>query len=254
MMGLPRQSSGRVCSRLNQETFRSRIVFNIKLNSSTATAEAVRSVTRLVSNVCLDVTLHNLKVLCDKLFCRIQDSPPGLRAGHTLLFLQWEEDKVTRRGSSSIRTALKKFPHRGEKKEKQSEARRGKHRAVSSSADVYPQLGRDMHSVGKSWLLLTGFILFYVIYLLFGALVFSSIERPMEEKLRHDLEILREEFLNQSCVNAASLEQFLVQVVKASKYGVSVLRNSSEMSNWDLASSMFFANTLVTTVGESELE
>ncbi|XP_072248188.1 potassium channel subfamily K member 6 [Leuresthes tenuis] len=106
-----------------------------------------------------------------------------------------------------------------------------------------------MHSVGKSWLLLTGFILFYVIYLLFGALVFSSIERPIEEKLRHDLEILREEFLNQSCVNAASLELFLVQVVKASKYGVSVLRNSSEMSNWDLASSMFFANTLVTTVG-----
>ncbi|KAM4742409.1 potassium channel subfamily K member 6 [Anableps anableps] len=106
-----------------------------------------------------------------------------------------------------------------------------------------------MHSVGKSWLLLTGFVLFYIIYLLFGALVFSSIERPVEDKLRHDMERLKEEFLNQSCVNAASLELFLNKVLTANKYGVSVLRNSSGRSNWDLASSMFFANTLVTTVG-----
>ncbi|XP_068173841.1 potassium channel subfamily K member 6 [Antennarius striatus] len=106
-----------------------------------------------------------------------------------------------------------------------------------------------MHSAGRSWLLLTGFIVFYIIYLLFGALVFSSIERPMEEKLLHDIETLKQEFLNQSCVNAASLDQFLVKVLKANKYGVSVLRNSSSPSNWDLTSSMFFANTLVTTVG-----
>lgn len=109
-----------------------------------------------------------------------------------------------------------------------------------------------MRSVGRSWLLLTGFILFYIIYLLFGALVFSSIERPVEDNLRKAMEVLKQEFLNQSCVNAASLEAFLVKVLTANKYGVSVLRNSSVTSNWDLASSMFFANTLVTTVGESE--
>ncbi|XP_034403816.1 potassium channel subfamily K member 6 [Cyclopterus lumpus] len=106
-----------------------------------------------------------------------------------------------------------------------------------------------MHSVGRSWLLLTGFVLFYVIYLLFGALVFSSVERPVEDKLRQDVEALKREFLNQSCVNAASLERFLLKVLAANKYGVSVLRNASVASNWDLASSMFFANTLVTTVG-----
>lgn len=107
-----------------------------------------------------------------------------------------------------------------------------------------------MHSVGRSWLLLTGFILFYIVYLLFGALVFSSIERPMEDELRRDMEALKREFLNQSCVNGASLERFLLRVLSANKYGVSVLANASVPSNWDLASSMFFANTLVTTVGE----
>ncbi|MED6294287.1 hypothetical protein CHARACLAT_019611 [Characodon lateralis] len=131
--------------------------------------------------------------------------------------------------SSSIRTAPRRSPCRGE-------AGRARRRAAA------------MHSVGRSWLLLTGFVFFYVVYLLFGALVFSSIERPVEDKLRHDIERLKEEFLNQSCVNAASLELFLNKVLTANKYGVSVLRNSSGRSNWDLASSMFFANTLVTTV------
>ncbi|XP_003968759.2 potassium channel subfamily K member 6 [Takifugu rubripes] len=106
-----------------------------------------------------------------------------------------------------------------------------------------------MRSSGKSWLLLTGCVVFYVIYLLFGALVFSTIERPMEEKLLQELEVLKQEFLNESCASPASLERLLVKALAASRSGVSVLGNSSSPSNWDLASSMFFANTLVTTVG-----
>lgn len=111
-----------------------------------------------------------------------------------------------------------------------------------------------MHSSGKSWLLLTGCVVFYVIYLLFGALVFSTIERPVEEKLLRDLEALKQEFLNQSCASAASLERLLLQAVEASKSGVSVLRNGSAASSWDLTSSMFFANSLVTTIGEFPTE
>uniref|UniRef100_A0A674NDE8 Potassium channel, subfamily K, member 6 n=1 Tax=Takifugu rubripes TaxID=31033 RepID=A0A674NDE8_TAKRU len=103
--------------------------------------------------------------------------------------------------------------------------------------------------IWKSWLLLTGCVVFYVIYLLFGALVFSTIERPMEEKLLQELEVLKQEFLNESCASPASLERLLVKALAASRSGVSVLGNSSSPSNWDLASSMFFANTLVTTVG-----
>lgn len=109
----------------------------------------------------------------------------------------------------------------------------------------------DMRSAGKSWLLLGGFVLFYGVYLLFGALVFSSIERPVEDELRREVEALKRDFLNRSCVDAAALERFLGRVLAANKRGVSVLRNASLASNWDLASSMFFANTLVTTVGES---
>lgn len=107
-----------------------------------------------------------------------------------------------------------------------------------------------MRSAGRSWLLLTGFVVLYIIYLLFGALVFSTIERPVEERLRHELETLKQEFLNHSCANSAALDLFLDRVLQAHRSGVSVLSSQpSQPSNWDLVSSMFFANTLVTTVG-----
>ncbi|TDH15303.1 hypothetical protein EPR50_G00030270, partial [Perca flavescens] len=162
-----------------------------------------------------------------------------------------------RRGSSSIRTAPKNtvltHTERAQKERKESShtdrQREGSPVFRTAPADVNPGVKQAMNSVGRSWLLLTGFVLFYVIYLLFGALMFSSIERPVEDKLRQDMEALKQEFLNQSCVNSTSLELFLVKVLTANKYGVSVLGNSSVTSNWDLTSSMFFANTLVTTVG-----
>ncbi|KAL0168744.1 hypothetical protein M9458_036966, partial [Cirrhinus mrigala] len=105
-----------------------------------------------------------------------------------------------------------------------------------------------MSTVFRSCFVFSGFILAYFTYLLLGALVFSAIERPVEETLKSDLNSLKAEFLNLSCINATALEVFLEKVLKANKYGVSVLENTTLHTNWDLASSLFFANTMVTTV------
>ncbi|XP_063793722.1 potassium channel subfamily K member 6 [Pseudophryne corroboree] len=102
----------------------------------------------------------------------------------------------------------------------------------------------------KSWLVLTLLIGGYLIYLLLGALVVSKIEGPYEEDLRNELRRMKQSFLQQSsCLNESGLEAFLEKVIRANKYGVSVLQNSSNDSKWDLASSLFFSSTLVTTVG-----
>ncbi|MGH0137454.1 UNVERIFIED_CONTAM: hypothetical protein FKN15_078496 [Acipenser sinensis] len=92
------------------------------------------------------------------------------------------------------------------------------------------------------------FFVFYLTYLFLGALIFSSIERPEEIRLKDELRMLKTNFLNRSCVNSSSLEKFLEHVLTANKYGVSILKNASVNTNWDFASSLFFASTLITTV------
>ncbi|KAM4608079.1 potassium channel subfamily K member 6-like [Discoglossus pictus] len=102
----------------------------------------------------------------------------------------------------------------------------------------------------KSWLLLTLLLVGYVIYLLLGALIVSTIEKPYESTLRDELKHFKEIFLTSSpCVSESRLEVFLEKVISANKFGVSVLSNASNESNWDMASSFFFASTLLTTVG-----
>lgn len=99
--------------------------------------------------------------------------------------------------------------------------------------------------------LLALLLLGYLAYLLLGALIVSSIERPYESRLRADLRGLKAAFLRANpCLNESALETFLERVLRASRYGVSVLRNGSAgASNWDFASAFFFSSTLITTVG-----
>lgn len=93
----------------------------------------------------------------------------------------------------------------------------------------------------------------YVVYLVLGALVFSALEKPLEEKVQAELNLLKQQLIsNMSCINISTLEQLLEVLINANKYGVSLMQNSSENSNWDLASALFFSNTLVTTIGESD--
>ncbi|RXM35297.1 Potassium channel subfamily K member 1 [Acipenser ruthenus] len=105
-----------------------------------------------------------------------------------------------------------------------------------------------MSSNSRAGIVVLFFFVFYLIYLILGAVIFSIIEGPEEIRLKDELRILKANFLNHSCVNSSSLETFLEQVLTASKYGVSVLNNASVNTNWDFASSLFFASTLVTTV------
>ncbi|RXM27503.1 Potassium channel subfamily K member 6 [Acipenser ruthenus] len=108
---------------------------------------------------------------------------------------------------------------------------------------------QKMSSNCRSGIMVSIFFVFYLTYLFLGALIFSSIERPEEIRLKDELRVLKTNFLNRSCVNSSSLETFLEHVLTANKYGVSILKNASVNTNWDFASSLFFASTLITTVG-----
>eukprot|EP00061_Rhincodon_typus_P005358 g24769.t1 len=106
---------------------------------------------------------------------------------------------------------------------------------------------RLMHS-NRSSCYFALLVLAYLLYLSFGALIFSSIELPYEDNLRQQLRELKDQFLEENpCLAPDSLERFLGQVLEANNYGVSVLNNSTGKWNWDFTSSLFFAATVLTT-------
>lgn len=90
----------------------------------------------------------------------------------------------------------------------------------------------------------------YVLYLIFGALVFSAVELPYEKELRQQLRTEKQQFLQDNeCVSEEKLEEFLMRALEASNYGVSVLQNVSINWNWDFTSALFFASTVLSTTG-----
>ncbi|XP_029541264.1 potassium channel subfamily K member 1b [Oncorhynchus nerka] len=93
-------------------------------------------------------------------------------------------------------------------------------------------------------------VLGYILYLIFGAVVFSSVELPYEDLLRQELRTIKKQFLQENqCLSEERLEEFLEKALEASNYGVSILNNASANWNWDFTSSLFFASTVLSTTG-----
>ncbi|XP_071079358.1 potassium channel subfamily K member 1-like isoform X1 [Haliotis cracherodii] len=93
--------------------------------------------------------------------------------------------------------------------------------------------------------------LFLVLYICFGAAIFQVLERPLEDDLVKNLKFERKKFLKEnSCLSEQALEAFIVEVVEAANRGVSAARNvSMSEPNWSFGQSMFFAGTVLTTIG-----
>lgn len=95
-------------------------------------------------------------------------------------------------------------------------------------------------------------LLAYVLYLIFGAVVFSLVELPYEDLLRKELSTAKQQFLQENeCLSEEKLEAFLAKALQANNYGVSVLSNNYTNWNWDFTSALFFASTVLSTTGES---
>ncbi|XP_038152381.1 potassium channel subfamily K member 1b [Cyprinodon tularosa] len=102
----------------------------------------------------------------------------------------------------------------------------------------------------KSTWYFVSLILGYLLYLVFGAVVFSSVELPYEDQLRQELRAVKKQFLvDNDCLSEERLERFLKKALEASNYGVSILNNASANWNWDFTSALFFASTVLSTTG-----
>lgn len=107
----------------------------------------------------------------------------------------------------------------------------------------------------KSTWYFVSLVLGYLFYLIFGAVVFSSVELPYEDRLRQNLRAMKKQFLQENeCLSEERLERFLKEALDASNYGVSILNNASANWNWDFTSALFFASTVLSTTGELQVK
>ncbi|XP_020823818.1 potassium channel subfamily K member 7 [Phascolarctos cinereus] len=99
----------------------------------------------------------------------------------------------------------------------------------------------------RYWLLLAC----YLAYLLLGSAVFMVIEGPPEHRLREQLlgHLAAFQADHRDCLSPDKLEALLEVVLRAQTYGVSALGNATEPENWDFASALFFAVSILTTTG-----
>ncbi|XP_059157287.1 potassium channel subfamily K member 6-like isoform X2 [Physella acuta] len=94
-------------------------------------------------------------------------------------------------------------------------------------------------------------IAIFFCYLCGGAAIFMHLESPKEASLVANLREMRSSFLNNhTCITDAELEKFIEEIVHAANRGVSAVKNVSQSEpNWSFGQAMFFASTVVTTIG-----
>ncbi|XP_049441038.1 potassium channel subfamily K member 4 isoform X2 [Epinephelus fuscoguttatus] len=94
-----------------------------------------------------------------------------------------------------------------------------------------------------------------VLYLVMGALVFSTLELPEESSAYDKLIATRNTFLdNNTCVTELEFQKLLKGVVSAVEAGLDVNNhNANFTTRWDLASAIFFCGTIITTIGFGNL-
>uniref|UniRef100_A0A096M719 Potassium channel subfamily K member 4 n=1 Tax=Poecilia formosa TaxID=48698 RepID=A0A096M719_POEFO len=92
-----------------------------------------------------------------------------------------------------------------------------------------------------------------LLYLVMGALVFRSLEAPLEEKEHAVLMDQTRAFLfNNSCVDLYTLNDYVQKVLESVGAGVdaeAAILNKTFATNWDIASALFFSGTIMTTIG-----
>ncbi|KAM4546171.1 potassium channel subfamily K member 4 [Fundulus diaphanus] len=92
-----------------------------------------------------------------------------------------------------------------------------------------------------------------LLYLVLGALVFRTLEAPLEEE-GHAL-LMKETLgflFNNSCVDLYTLNDYIKKVLDAVGAGVNAeaaILNETFATNWDVASALFFSGTIITTIG-----
>lgn len=98
---------------------------------------------------------------------------------------------------------------------------------------------------------LTLLVSFYVLYLFLGAVFFDIIEKPHETQMIDELNTFIDKFhgKHNSCISDTDLNDFIKTISHSNDRGIPATKNVTHEQNWSFGQSVFYAGTVLTTIG-----
>ena len=145
------------------------------------------------------------------------------------------------------------------KKNKQSSTKRPKleRRSTLDRLDTqngsYDDLGNYKYKkwcgIRRSTCLLILYIIFYTVFILFGAVVMMVLEEENLYGMKKKAIEFKREFIKRNNVSESELEQFISDVLSFESSGVSMLDGDLYKTEWNIGESILFVVTTLTTIG-----
>lgn len=121
---------------------------------------------------------------------------------------------------------------------------------ITRSSTKKEYRGLKILGMCRSTYLFSVFLFFYIFFVCSGAAIFTYFEDPEDRQTRVRLRAAIQKFQTTNPnVTDGDLEELISEIIRASNRGVSAVKNATGESNWSFGQSLFFASTVVTTIG-----
>ena len=104
--------------------------------------------------------------------------------------------------------------------------------------------------IRRSTCLLILYIIFYTVFILFGAVVMMVLEEENLYGMKKKAIEFKRDFIKRNKVSESELEQFISDVLSFEGSGVSMLDGDLYKTEWNIGESILFVVTTLTTIGK----
>ena len=153
---------------------------------------------------------------------------------------------------------INKPGHKGSTKKRPELKRENTLDRIDSQHGSYDDLGNYKYKkwcgVRRSTCLLVLYIVFYAIFILFGAIVMMVLEEDNLYNMKKEAVRFKQKFIEKNSINETELEKFISDVLKFQSSGVSMLDEDLEKTEWNLGEAILFVVTTLTTIGMTKID
>ena len=148
---------------------------------------------------------------------------------------------------------INKSPSQGSSRKRPTLRRESTLERIDSHNGSYDDLGNYKYKkwcgIRRSTCLLILYIVFYAVFILFGAIVMMVLEEDNLYNLKTEAIEFKRRFAQRNGINETELEQFISHITNFQDSRVSMLDEDLDKTEWQLGEAVLFVVTTLTTIG-----